>query len=255
MIAVLSDIHANYEALLAVLDAIDAVKPEAIICLGDIVGYGPDPIACTDAVRQRCTVTICGNHDFGLIYGASHFSPAARESLEQHRALLMPRLGADNPDKEKLDRWNFLKGLPHRHVRGEMLFVHGAPRNPIVEYLRKIDVLLNADARIEENFRQVDWLCFVGHTHRAGIITSDVKYVDPADNGWTFTPNRRTKAIINVGSVGQSRDGDPRACFVTVEDDGVVNYHRVEYNMDATIAKMSVSPAGVALAERLRRAK
>ncbi|MCK4376084.1 MAG: metallophosphoesterase, partial [Candidatus Brocadiae bacterium] len=171
MIAIISDIHANYDALEAVAEAIEALKPDAVICLGDIVGYGPDPVACIDEVRARCEVALCGNHDFAVIYGANDFSSPAQTSLERHRRTIMPRLGHNSADKERQERWDFLKNLPYRHVRGDWLFVHGSPRNPIIEYLRRIDVLLGMSDKVSENFEQVDWLCFVGHTHQPGVIT------------------------------------------------------------------------------------
>jgi diadenosine tetraphosphatase ApaH/serine/threonine PP2A family protein phosphatase len=256
MIAVISDIHANYDALKAVLDEIDRLGPEAIICLGDVVGYGPQPTACVDEVRKRCHMTLCGNHDAALVYGADDFNPVARASIEYHRHLLMPRANSATNRPDRQERWQFLKGLPRRQVRGESLFVHASPRNPVSEYLRKIDVLLGLGTKLSENFEQVDWLCFIGHTHRPGIITQDMRFIDPDDIGGVYQPERRTKAIINVGSVGQPRDGDWRACFVTVHEDSVVRYHRTEYDVDATVEKVAAAP-GIdhSLADRLRRGK
>ena len=253
-IAVISDIHGNYTALEAVLAAIDRLEPESIICLGDIVGYGPEPVRCIDAVRRRCAVTLCGNHDYALIHGAEDFNSMARNSIDQHRAAMMPDPEAGGEDEERRLRWEFLKGLPPRHVRGTWLFVHGAPRDPIVEYLRRMDVLLGMDDKISENFALIEWLCFVGHTHRPGVITQDIKFYTPAALGGEFLPLPGQKAIINVGSVGQPRDKDPRACFVTVSADGSVRYHRVEYDVEAVVADIKATPGShPMLAQRLRR--
>jgi diadenosine tetraphosphatase ApaH/serine/threonine PP2A family protein phosphatase len=252
MLAVISDIHANFEALRAVFEEMERLKVDSVICLGDLVGYGPEPVECVDAVRERCEVTLCGNHDFALIYGADDFNPAARSSLDYHRRLLMPRF--DRPSKQARERWEFLKNLPKRHVRGEMLFVHGAPRNPVAEYLRKIDVLLGMTEKLNENFAQVDWLCFVGHTHRAGVITQDLKFVEPEDVRGTFRAQPHQKAIINPGSVGQPRDRDSRASFATLSEEGEVVFRRVSYDVRAVAAKMASMPAvDPSLAERLRK--
>lgn len=256
MIAVISDIHANYDALEAVLAELDRLGPEQIICLGDIIGYGPEPAACVDAVRSRCDVALCGNHDAAVIYGASDFSTQARASLARHRRNLMPRVQPGPLDKERHERWEFLKRLPYRHVRDDWLFVHAAPRNPVVEYLRKMDVLLGMTRKLAENFQQVDWLCFIGHTHQPGVIMPEMQFLTPEELGGVYRPEPHHKAIINVGSVGQPRDGDWRACFVTVEDDGHVRYHRVAYDLEMAVAKMRESPNGdPTLAERLRRGR
>jgi len=256
MIAVISDVHGNYDALEAVLAEIDRLQCEAIICLGDMVGYGPEPVRCVDEVRRRCEVILCGNHDYALVYGDPSFSQSAKASLEAHRRMLMPRPGAGELDRDRQERWDFMKSLPYRHVRDETLFVHASPRNPVGEYLRKIDVLLGMNRKIIENFKQVDWLCFIGHTHRPGIITPDMKFVEPSELGNVYHPTPHHKAIINVGSVGQPRDNDWRACFVTIEDDGTVRYHRVEYDLAHAIARIEATP-GIdnSLADRLRQGR
>lgn len=260
MIAIISDIHANYDALTAVFEHIEELQPEAVICLGDIVGYGAEPVACVDAVRSRCQVTLCGNHDFALIYGADGFSALAQASIERHRRMMMPRPGAavDSAAEPYKERWDYLKHLPYRHVLDHQLFVHASPRNPVVEYLRKVDVLLGMTDKIAQNFRQVDWLAFIGHTHQPGVITRDMKFLEPDEIDGAFHPQPHQKAIINVGSVGQPRDGDWRACFATFDDDGVVRYHRVEYDVDNAACKMAAaSLTGVddSLADRLRRGR
>ncbi len=255
MIAIISDIHGNYDALTAVLDKIDELGVNGIICLGDIVGYGPEPEACVDTVRDRCAVCLCGNHDAALIYGAEDFNPVARASIEFHRHMLMPGPEA-GPSDEKVQRWQFVKNLQFRHLHENWLFVHASPRNPVTEYLRKIDVLLGLRNKLGENFKEVDWLGFIGHTHRPGVITQDIRFYDPDELNGVYDPEPRRKAIINVGSVGQPRDGDWRACFVTVTDEGQVRYHRVEYDVDAAVEKI-VAAAGIdhSLADRLRRGK
>jgi diadenosine tetraphosphatase ApaH/serine/threonine PP2A family protein phosphatase len=252
LIAIISDIHANFTALEAVLNEILCMGVDRIICLGDIVGYGPDPVPCVDAVRERCEVCLCGNHDFGLIYGAQDFNPVARAALEFHRGLLMPLpdLLMDNDTRQA--KWDFLKNLPYRYVEGECLFVHAAPRNPVIEYLRRLDVQLGMSDKLTENFNEVDWLCFNGHTHRAGIITGDMKWIEPSRIGGVFKPSFQQKAIINVGSVGQPRDRDLRACFVTINEDTEVRYHRVEYDVESVAERIDGTPGlDHSLAQRL----
>jgi len=255
-LAIISDVHANYLALQAVLEDIDRHRPEAILCLGDIVGYGPRPVRCVDEVKRRCLLSLCGNHDFALVYGAEEFNPVAQGAIKFQRGLIMPRPGNSDNNARRAERWEFLKRLPHRHMRGEWLFVHGSPRNPIVEYLRRLDVLLGMREKIDQNFDLVDWLCFVGHTHQPGVITQDMHFLTPADFDGVFRPKAHQKAIINVGSVGQPRDGDTRACYVTVDDDGSVHYHRVEYDVEAAAVEIEARPGlHPSLAERLRRGR
>jgi diadenosine tetraphosphatase ApaH/serine/threonine PP2A family protein phosphatase len=255
MIAIISDIHANHDALLAVLAKIEELAPDEVLCLGDVVGYGPEPVRCLDLVRERCELTLCGNHDFALIYGANDFSPMASACLDLHRSEIMPRFGAEPGNEALRERWEFLKSLPYRHVREDWLMVHAAPRNPVIEYIRKVDVVLGMSEKISENFKLVDWLAFIGHTHQPGVITRKMKFYTPEELDDVYAPQVHEKAIINVGSVGQPRDGDPRACFVTVEEDGTVHYHRVAYDVEKTARKLELAGMNPALAERLRRGR
>jgi diadenosine tetraphosphatase ApaH/serine/threonine PP2A family protein phosphatase len=250
MIAIISDIHANREAFEAVIEEINILRPQKVICLGDVVGYGPDPAWCIDAVQKTCQVVIGGNHDFALIYGATQFSENAGASIRFHRQILMPRMEGSPEDERKAERWNFLKGLPHRHVEDGMLFVHGSPRNPVNEYLRDRDCLLKMNKKLTENFELVEWLCFIGHTHSPGVITGEFKFVRP-EHYWRVEPGK--KAIINVGSVGQPRDGDCRACFVTL-DGPEVHFIRVEYDVEKTAQKIEASGGLKSdFADRLRK--
>lgn len=254
MLAIISDIHANRDALEAVFEEIDRLSISDVVCLGDVVGYGPEPEACVDLVRERCAVTLCGNHDFALIYGANDFSAQARDAVERQRRKMIPRPGLDNGERQ--ERWDFLKNLPYRHVRGDWLFVHAAPRNPVIEYLRKMDVLLGMREKITENFELVDWLCFVGHTHQPGVITQDMTFQDPAELDFRYQPRPHAKAIVNVGSVGQPRDGDWRACFATVGEEAQVTWRRVAYDVDATAKKITdIAAMDNALADRLRKGR
>ena len=146
MIAVISDIHSNTEALTAVLDDIAQRGITKIICLGDIVGYGPEPARCLDLVIQRAEVSLMGNHDYAVLYEPNNFNVGAESACFWTRQQL-----EDEPDKAKRDaRWDFLGSLPVKHTMpgeelglGELMFVHGSPRRPINEYIFPDDVYNN----------------------------------------------------------------------------------------------------------------
>ena len=253
MLAILSDIHANREALTAVLLALREMAPDRVVCLGDIVGYGPDPVWCVEAVQASCDVTLCGNHDFALVHGARDFTPQAEGAVNYHRQLLMPRFSTPEDRRQVAQqRWDYLKELPHRHVEDQFLFVHAAPRNPVTEYLSERDVRMGLTRKLGENFELVEWLCFIGHTHCPAVITADMKFLRPEQLDCRYRTEPGSKAIINVGSVGQPRDGDWRACFVTVEG-REVTFHRVPYDIEATTAKIDTSGVlDLELSDRLR---
>jgi diadenosine tetraphosphatase ApaH/serine/threonine PP2A family protein phosphatase len=253
MIGLISDIHANREALAVVLRELLAMDLEKIICLGDIVGYGPDPRWCVDAVRSSCEVVLCGNHEYGLIYGSTEFSDGADSTLTYHRNLLMPRPGQDSSQARR-ERWEFLKTLPHRHSENGRLFVHGSPRNPIREYMRERDCKYEMEKKLTENFALVDRLAFVGHTHRPGVITDEFEFLHPEQFDDLYECPEGRKAIINVGSVGQPRHGDTRACYGII-DGYRVTFRRVEYEVDKVARRIEQSGLDPRMAERLRRGR
>lgn len=230
--AFISDIHANLEALTAVLEDIRRHGYEEINCLGDVVGYGPDPVACTDLVRQHCAVTILGNHDEALVKGAWGFNQVARTAMEWTRRQLKPsifRLGSR-------ERWRFLTSLPLRHEWNGFLLVHGSPREPTSEYILPRDAEWAPPGMFQELFGAFETVCLVGHTHMAGVFEEGPRFTPQAKLGETFRRDGR-KLIINVGSVGQPRDHDPRACYLSFADD-VFRFHRVEYPVEVTQKKI-----------------
>lgn len=252
MLAVISDIHANRQALAAVMEEMLGLGADAIICLGDVVGYGAEPEWCVDGVRGCCDAVLCGNHEAGLVYGTQDFSTIAERAIKYHRHLLMPRAQEDG-DGVKRHRWDFLKGLPHRYVDEQgRLYIHAAPRNPTNEYLREQDVKLGMEKKFRQNFDLVESVCFIGHTHRPGVITEDLQFIHPPEDESALRIEEGRKFIVNVGSVGQPRDGDPRACFVTV-DGPEVRFRRVAYDVEG--AAMRIEQSGMIhpdLADRLR---
>ena len=232
--ALISDIHANLEALRAVLASIDAEGIATIYCLGDVIGYGPEPAACVDLIMERCAFTIRGNHDHALFFGAARFNRFARAALDWTRKELQPGLFKA---RANTSRWQFLKELPLEQRVGRHYFVHGSPRDQVNEYIYREDAFFHADSKLAAIFAKVDHLLFVGHTHLPVIIDSEFKTWLPSslESKFSLHPDRRY--IINVGSVGQPRDRDPRACWV--ECDGAsVTYHRVPYDIGATQKKI-----------------
>ncbi len=235
LIAVIGDIHANSEALAVTLERILEMDPASIVCVGDIVGYGPEPEWCVDAVRSACDHVVCGNHEIGLLYGANNFSEGATRSINAHRQRLMPAPG--ECEGEGSERWSFLKQLPARHHIDDLLFVHGSPANPVYEYLREKDVKLKAYKKLAQNFDSVARIAFHGHTHVPGIITGDYRFLSPHAGQETFAVGPGKKVIVNCGSVGAPRDGDPRASFVTFGD-GRITFHRLRYQWEMTAEKI-----------------
>lgn len=254
MYAVISDVHANREALQAVLETLKGLRPERIVCLGDMVGYGPDPAWCVDTVLAECEVVLAGNHDAAVTSGRFGFTQMAGAAIRYHRLLLNPLSELPGDSGKRKKRWERLRLLGHRQAEGGCLFVHGSPRNPVNEYLRESDVTLGTGKKVRENFTLVEWLAFVGHTHKPGVITSDMEFLSPDDCGGLYRAMPGRKAIVNVGSVGHPRDGDPSACFVTV-DGPEIRYHRVPYDVEATVAKIHESGGlDPRFADRLRSA-
>lgn len=251
--AVISDIHANAEALTAVLADIDARAIQRIICLGDIVGYGPEPLRCTDIVRQRCAWSLMGNHDFGVLYEPTNFNPGAESAAFWTRE----QFARERDEALLAQRYDFLGRLRVRVVETApgsdlpLLAVHGSPRRPINEYIFPDDAL-NAPDKMNSIFDRVERLCVVGHTHVPGVFTNEPDFYPPSELGdacYKFLEGE--KAVINVGSVGQPRDGDPRASYVILYGPGEgpvpgplgsCQFVRVPYNIEATAKRIKEIP-------------
>ncbi|MBK8976519.1 MAG: metallophosphoesterase family protein [Planctomycetes bacterium] len=242
--ALISDLHANLEALTAVFARIDQLGVQRVHCLGDVVGYGADPEPCVRLVMQRCVWTLMGNHDYGLFHDLRDFNPLAAEALFFTRRKLRPRWFGSR----KRALWNYLQTLPHRREDYGFLFVHGSPRDPIMEYVLKSDPFFERD-KMRSIFALLDRPCFVGHTHWPGVHGPDYSFRQATDDFRSFRLDG-APAIVNVGSVGQPRDCDPRACFVVV-DDMTVEFHRVSYDFRATQRKILAAGLHPRLAERL----
>lgn len=249
--AVISDVHANLPALERVLADIDALGIEEIYCLGDVVGYGPDPTPCVDLVRTRAHRTVQGNHDEALIHGGYGFHLRAREAIDWTRDELKPGFFSGPAVRE---RWRWITSLPLRFERGPDVFVHGSPRDPTSEYLlaQWLDTKREAFA---DAFAATERLLFTGHTHLPCVITDAYEVLGTGES-YTVGARSEGRAIVNVGSVGQPRDKDPRACYVVVHEElGEVRieWRRVAYAIEETVARVLAQPRlDDALGERLR---
>jgi len=244
--AIISDIHANLEALRAVLEDARQLGASEIICLGDVVGYGPNPKECID-LAMDFDVVLRGNHEQALMteFEGSDFNDRAKNSLNWTREQLSPL----NEDREaNVKRWDFLDRLPKTHTEGNVLYVHGTPRDPILEYVYARDVL--RPQKLRSIFEQIEWLCFCGHSHSPGIWTSDMVYLTPREVKYRYRPVKE-KTIVNVGSVGQPRDRDPRATYVLFDGTRIA-YRKVEYDARITAQKIrSIPEVDPFLGERL----
>jgi diadenosine tetraphosphatase ApaH/serine/threonine PP2A family protein phosphatase len=224
-ILVISDVHANFEALQSVFT--DAGEVDETWCLGDVVGYGPDPNLCVEAIRERPKLTcLLGNHDVALLgrMPLAAFNGEARRSLDLQARVLTA------------DCMNFLQSLPENtQTRGEVTMAHGSPRDPIWEY-----VLNTLAARL--NFDYFDTpFCFVGHAHLQCMFQLDEARnrvsmeVPKPGQAMPMVP----RAIFNPGSVGQPRDRDPRAAYAIFDPEARTwEPRRVEYNIPAVQARI-----------------
>jgi predicted phosphodiesterase len=217
-ILVISDVHANITALEAVLA--DAGKADEVWCLGDIVGYGPDPNECIERIRNLPELTcMMGNHDFAAI------GDMALEAfnVDAKKALLWQREMLTKASKEFLHAL-----LQEKKVCGDITLAHGSPRDPIWEYIMNTLV-----ARINLDFFKTAW-CFVGHSHFQAVFqyhteTDEMSIEIP---GPAERYEMKERAILNPGSVGQPRDRDPRAAYAILHTDvHVWEPHRVEYDI------------------------
>jgi predicted phosphodiesterase len=237
--ALISDIHGNLEALEAVLKDIQQQNVTEIYCLGDVVGYGPNPRECIDLVMQ-CRVVLLGNHDQGAMFDPDGFNPPAERAIFWTRGQL-ETAGEKTESKEK--RWEFLADRPRVFKENGYLFVHGSARNPLNEYVFPEDIY--NQRKMDRIYALVDRYCFQGHTHVPGIFTEALpedlyQFHAPDEIEYSHKLDGR-KTLCNVGSVGQPRDGDWRACYVLLDGD-TIRYRRVEYDIDTTVKKIYAIP-------------
>ena len=234
-IALISDIHANLEALTTVIDDIHSRGVDFIYCLGDVIGYGPNPRQCIKIVQENSKFTLCGNHEEAVLFNAEDFSPKARRAIDWTRE----QLNSDEFDKEEnYELWDFLGELRKRVRENKMLYVHGSPRQPTREYVLPKDV--KDRTKLESIYAEFEdaKICFIGHTHIPGLFTQNFEfhYARDLDNKFDLK-SCPGKKIINVGSVGQPRDGDNRACYAIFDED-TIEWVRVSYDFKTTMDKI-----------------
>jgi len=241
-IAVIADVHANLAALESVLDHIRGQGADAIWCLGDLIGYGPDPRACIQAAGQFA-VNLLGDHEEAACLGAVGFNPMARIAIDWTRKQLSLET---EPAEKNRDLWNFLGRLEKRYTLGDFHLVHGSPREPTREYVFKQD--FKDRAKMDALFASpddVEWkVCLASHTHQSGVFVQGDRYafLAPADCGHEYRhAGLKRRILVSVGSVGQPRDGDWRASYVTVDDE-MIHFHRVEYDRQRTIDRYKKFP-------------
>jgi diadenosine tetraphosphatase ApaH/serine/threonine PP2A family protein phosphatase len=240
--AILADIHSNLAAFQAVLEDI-SIKGgvDEIWCLGDIVGYGPEPRQCIELVRKFCSVCVVGNHDLAAIgkMELSYFNPAAAEAC-------LWTAGQLNPVDTR-----YLGDLPLKAERDSFLLVHGSPVDPAMEYIISASIAAKNFASFTNRF------CLVGHSH------IPVAFREEGDTPRTIRLTvgvglvlHRQRLIINPGSVGQPRDGDPRASYAIYDSEGLMlRLYRVEYNIGATQDRMMQANLPVHLITRLEQGR
>ncbi len=232
-VAAITDIHANLAALEAVLAAIEETGPEQVWCLGDVVGYGAEPDACADLVRERCDLCLAGNHDLAVLgaLAVAGFSHSAAE------AVLWTR---ENVAERTLE---LLRELEPRGRREGIGLFHGSPRDPVWEYL------LSGEQADDCFDVQAERVGLVGHSHAALFFTrpagagrgegrggqaGDGASLDLADGAW----------LLNPRSVGQPRDGDPRAAWLELDTERqTARFHRVPYEVER--AAQAILAAGL----------
>lgn len=231
--AFISDIHSNLEALEAVLTDIRVQGISEIYCLGDVVGYGPNPRECIDKAME-CKVCLLGNHDQGALFDPEGFNSGAERAIFWTRNQL-ESLGGNS---DGFRRWDFLGELPRNYQEGDLLFVHGSARNPLNEYVFPEDTY--NQRKMEKLFALIPRHVFQGHTHVPGVFTENCRFFSPDELQYEYRLTDE-KAMINVGSVGQPRDSDPRSCYVVLDGD-LVRFRRVEYPVEETIKKIYEIP-------------
>jgi predicted phosphodiesterase len=240
MFAIISDIHSNLEALTVVLADIEKRDIKTIYCLGDIIGYGPDPKDCLDLVIEKTQVCVMGNHDYAILYEPTNFNLGAERASFWTRT----QLEIEQSPPKRHNRWNYLGNQQMRWTlstdidgtKANLDFVHASPRKPINEYVFPDDVY-TTPAKITAQFDRVKHICFIGHTHLPGVFLDDPDFYAPDELDYVYPIIPEERAIINVGSVGQPRDRDNRASYVYVEQN-TVHFVRLAYDYKTTAKKI-----------------
>ena len=237
-LAIISDIHSNVEALTEVLRTADQYKVDRVVSLGDIVGYGASPNECCDLVRANTEVTLLGNHDAAVAgrMDYSFYYDAARHALDWSANVI---------SDENLE---WLRSLPYTYRIGEVGFSHGSPIDPkAYEYI----FALEQARELMPHVADLPEVTFIGHSHLCKAFAIGNGEVNDVV-AQKFGVRRGYRYIISVGSVGQPRDYDNRACFVVHDTDArTVEYVRVEYDIETSAQKIFDADLALNFGKRL----
>ncbi len=250
--AILSDIHGNLSALEACLAVCEREGVEDLWSLGDVIGYGPDPIAVTEIVRERFIHSLMGNHEEALVTGKHRFNPYAAQAIDWTRQQLGGKLSRifSGRTADHLTWYGDRKPFELEH---KALMVHGSIYDPVHDYVDEPENPVEAEQMIEtleRDFSGFD-LCFAGHNHTPFLCTK-IGTLFPHDQHNRFVLPPGHKAYLCVGSVGQPRDYDPRASFA-IYDGEAVTFHRLEYDLRRTQERILAAGLDPFLAERLEK--
>jgi len=243
-VAIVSDIHSNLEAFSAVLGCIDGLGVDRIYCLGDIVGYGPNPIEIVNLVRERVHTCILGNHDEALLDEPRYFNRLPYE------AIMWTKIQFSTNQEENLA---YLSSLPGIFREDGVVLTHGLLDNNMCYVDSTDDLML-----IFDSLEEMDVICFGGHSHVPSVWILGVDELCPLElevgKEMVLGPEVQ-KVWANVGSVGQPRDGDPRASFMTWDTQKrILVHHRVAYDIATTMNKIrNIPELDNYLAERLEK--
>lgn len=238
-LGIFSDIHSNLESLQAVVDFLSREKIDQFLCLGDIVGYGANPNECVAIIKSLNCICVAGNHDYGVLdkFDIENFNEAAQIAIQWTKSRL---------NKENIE---YLAKLPLQAEWKQFFLVHASPQEPYAwHYIFRLN---QAEVQFQY-FNQP--ICLIGHSHYPFIVEEDLskKQVRAFPKSNTVTINGDCRYLVNVGSVGQPRDGDPRACVVIFDNEtNCLKYQRVAYNIE--LAQKKIISAGLPsmLAHRL----
>lgn len=235
--ALISDIHANYEALIAVLKDIEDQNVDTIYCLGDVIGYGTDPVTCLEEIDKCCEVKLMGNHEYAALGLASteNYNYAAKYASEW--------------TKNQLTDYEFcmISKFAMTHSIDDFLLVHSSPYEPDKwHYIIAPQAALNGFQHFTEK------ICFFGHSHLPQIFVENGDSLPRCQTGHDILPDPDSRYLINVGSVGQPRDNDNRACYAIFDtNEYELLYRRVEYDIALVQTKMSHANMPDMLIDRL----
>ena len=242
MIAILSDLHSNLEAVSVVLEHCQKLGVKQYLCLGDVIGYGPDPVSVARIAKNTFATSLMGNHEEALVTERHRFNPHAAQAIDWTRRCLQ----AAGPE---LMHW-FTERKPFA-LQGRLLLVHGSIYDPVHDYVDEPENPIESQQMIEtlnSDFSGFD-ICFAGHNHTPFMATT-MGVMVPHDGHPTFRIPKGHKAYVCVGSVGQPRDRDTRLSFATLDGEELT-FHRLTYDVAKTQAKIRQAGLSSFLAERL----